>query len=135
MACIHSTSDGFGEMFYIQVGWSWWQRKSWNINNTFQIMFKSPVWIFSELLLWHKVWLSKSWSLNKINLRVFIPCRIALGNTSNYAALDQMDDLQIYLHEPDNFLFFAYRDTMPNNLKIEKSMLQLSLDWLRLTMH
>ena len=61
-------------------------------------------------------------------LRVFIPCRIALGNTSNYAALDQMDDLQIYLHEPDNFLFFAYRDTMPNNLKIKKSMLQLSLD-------
>ena len=52
--------------------------------------------------------------------------RVALGNTSNNASLEQMDGLQIYLHEPGKFLFFSQQDNMPNNIKIEKSMLQLS---------
>ena len=52
--------------------------------------------------------------------------RVALGNTSNNASLEQMDGLQIYLHEPGKFLFFSQQDNMPSNIKIEKSMLQLS---------
>ena len=50
--------------------------------------------------------------------------RIALGNNTNNASLQQMDGLKIYLHEPGKFLFFSQQDNMPNNIKIEKSMLQ-----------
>ena len=52
--------------------------------------------------------------------------RIALGNNTNNASLQQIDGLKIYLHEPGKFLFFSQQDNMPNNIKVEKSMLQLS---------
>ena len=46
---------------------------------------------------------------------------------TNNASLAQLDDLKIYLHEPGNFFFFSQQDNMPNNLKIEHSMLRLYL--------
>ena len=52
--------------------------------------------------------------------------RIALGNTSNNASIDQMDEVKIYLHEPGKFTFFTEQDKMPNNLKIDHLKLQLS---------
>ena len=52
--------------------------------------------------------------------------RIALGNTSNNASVDQMEKVKIYLHEPGKFTFFTEQDKMPNNLKIDHLKLQLS---------
>ena len=52
--------------------------------------------------------------------------RIALGNYSNNASVDQMDKIKIYLHDPEKFIFFTEQDSMPNSLKIDHTKLQLS---------
>ena len=53
--------------------------------------------------------------------------RIALGNYSNNASVDQMDSIKIYLHDPEKFIFFTEQDSMPNSLKIDHTKLQLSI--------
>ena len=57
---------------------------------------------------------------------VLIFFRIALGNISNNASVDQIKSIKIYLHEPGKFLFFSEQDKMPNNVKIDPLKLQLS---------
>ena len=53
--------------------------------------------------------------------------RIALGNYSNNASVDQMDSIKIYLDDPEKFIFFTEQDSMPNSLKIDHTKLQLSI--------
>ena len=77
-------------------------------------------------------WGEKDYIILLINLLVhFLIClviffRIALGNISNNASVDQIKSIKIYLHEPGKFLFFSEQDKMPNNVKIDPLKLQLS---------
>jgi len=50
--------------------------------------------------------------------------RIALGNYSNNASVEQMESVKIYLHEPGKFTFFTEPDKIPNNVKIDRLKLQ-----------
>ena len=61
--------------------------------------------------------------------------RIALGNISNNASVEQMKSVKIYLHEPGKFLFFSEQDKMPNNVKIDPLKLQLSKEASYVVMH
>ena len=51
--------------------------------------------------------------------------RIGIGDKSKNFSDDYLDNLKIFLHEPNEFMYFIEQNDMPNSVKIDLKNLRL----------